>query len=102
MTQYNDFCQSRVLITSYESLRLHVNRLSGCPIDLVICDEAHRENKKKMSLETLPIVIVMSLERHFSGLKNDRTKTAVAICQLPTSRRLLLSGTPIQVNDHSK
>lgn len=63
--------QSRVLIASYETFRAHAHRVATVPIDLVICDEAHR-------------------------LKNDRTKTSVAISQLPAKRRLLLSGTPIQ------
>ncbi|XP_026190470.1 DNA repair and recombination protein RAD54-like [Cyclospora cayetanensis] len=63
--------QSRVLIASYETFRAHAHRVASVPIDLVICDEAHR-------------------------LKNDKTKTAVAISQLPAKKRLLLSGTPIQ------
>ncbi|CDJ57303.1 DNA repair protein rad54, putative [Eimeria maxima] len=63
--------QSRVLIASYETFRAHAHRVASVPIDLIICDEAHR-------------------------LKNDKTKTSVAISQLPAKRRLLLSGTPIQ------
>lgn len=62
---------SRILIASYETFRMHVEQLEGVPIDLVICDEAHR-------------------------LKNDKTKTAMAINNLPAKKRLLLSGTPIQ------
>ncbi|KAL8449915.1 hypothetical protein Emed_002878 [Eimeria media] len=63
--------QSRVLIASYETFRAHAHRVASVPIDLVICDEAHR-------------------------LKNDKTKTSLAISQLAAKRRLLLSGTPIQ------
>ncbi|PFH38568.1 SWI2/SNF2-containing protein RAD54 [Besnoitia besnoiti] len=63
--------QSRILIASYETFRMHVHRLEGVPIDMVVCDEAHR-------------------------LKNDKTKTALAISELPAKKRLLLSGTPIQ------
>ncbi|KAH7647162.1 DNA repair RAD54-like [Cryptosporidium bovis] len=62
---------SRILIASYETFRMHVEQLDNVPIDLVICDEAHR-------------------------LKNDRTKTAISINNLPAKKRLLLSGTPIQ------
>ncbi|KAH8739644.1 DNA repair protein RAD54-like [Cryptosporidium ryanae] len=62
---------SRILIASYETFRMHVEQLDDVPIDLVICDEAHR-------------------------LKNDRTKTAISINNLPAKKRLLLSGTPIQ------
>ena len=60
-----------MLIASYETFRAHAHRVASVPIDLIICDEAHR-------------------------LKNDKTKTSVAISQLPAKRRLLLSGTPIQ------
>ncbi|CDR94410.1 DNA repair and recombination protein RAD54-like, putative [Babesia bigemina] len=63
--------RSNVLISSYETFRGHMSRLEGVPIDLVICDEAHR-------------------------LKNDKTLTAVAIQKLPAKMRLMLSGTPIQ------
>ncbi|EEA07418.1 SNF2 family N-terminal domain-containing protein [Cryptosporidium muris RN66] len=62
---------SRVLIASYETFRMHASNLDGVPIDLIICDEAHR-------------------------LKNDKTKTSIAINNLPAKKRLLLSGTPIQ------
>eukprot|EP00922_Rhytidocystis_sp_ex-Travisia-forbesii_P028155 GHVS01041328.1.p1 GENE.GHVS01041328.1~~GHVS01041328.1.p1 ORF type:complete len:927 (-),score=152.05 GHVS01041328.1:240-3020(-) len=62
---------SLVLISSYETFRGHAEKLEGVPIDLVICDEAHR-------------------------LKNDRTRTSAVISSLPATRRLLLSGTPIQ------
>eukprot|EP00382_Lankesteria_abbotti_P000476 CAMPEP_0113847590 /NCGR_PEP_ID=MMETSP0372-20130328/1964_1 /TAXON_ID=340204 /ORGANISM="Lankesteria abbotti" /LENGTH=944 /DNA_ID=CAMNT_0000816895 /DNA_START=34 /DNA_END=2865 /DNA_ORIENTATION=- /assembly_acc=CAM_ASM_000359 len=74
VSQFEGFKYDRsslVIISSYETFRLHVDRLDGCPIDLVICDEAHR-------------------------LKNDKTKTAVAIANMTAKRRLLLSGTPIQ------
>lgn len=60
-----------MLIASYETFRAHAHRVASVPIELVICDEAHR-------------------------LKNDKTKTSLAISQLPAKRRLLLSGTPIQ------
>jgi len=63
--------KKRVLIASYETFRNHVEVLDVNEIDLVICDEAHR-------------------------LKNDRTKTARCINELPAPMRMLLSGTPIQ------
>eukprot|EP00820_Chromera_velia_P018062 Cvel_27209.t1-p1 / transcript=Cvel_27209.t1 / gene=Cvel_27209 / organism=Chromera_velia_CCMP2878 / gene_product=DNA repair and recombination protein RAD54, putative / transcript_product=DNA repair and recombination protein RAD54, putative / location=Cvel_scaffold3361:10087-17071(+) / protein_length=583 / sequence_SO=supercontig / SO=protein_coding / is_pseudo=false len=63
--------RSLVLIASYETFRMHVEKLEGAPVDLVICDEAHK-------------------------LKNDKTRTAQAINSIQTPRRLLLSGTPIQ------
>ncbi|KAJ0981511.1 hypothetical protein J5N97_009766 [Dioscorea zingiberensis] len=62
----------QVLIISYETFRMHSSkfeRSGSC--DLLICDEAHR-------------------------LKNDQTRTNQALAALPCSRRILLSGTPMQ------
>eukprot|EP00775_Hariotina_reticulata_P012633 gene12633-12762_t len=60
------------LIISYETFRLHAQRLTGPgSCDLLICDEAHR-------------------------LKNDATLTNRALDSLPCRRRILLSGTPMQ------
>ncbi|CAM9559187.1 unnamed protein product, partial [Phaeothamnion confervicola] len=64
----------RVLIVSYETFRIHVERFqaradSCC--DLLICDEAHR-------------------------LKNADTATNQALSSLKCRRRVLLSGTPMQ------
>ena len=65
--------RSAVLIISYETFRNHVKlfKKDNNPCGLLICDEAHR-------------------------LKNKETQTAVALTSLPTRRRVLLSGTPIQ------
>lgn len=62
-----------VLITSYETLRAHADALARASVDLLICDEAHR-------------------------LKNatNATKGAVALTMLNCTRRVLLTGTPIQ------
>ena len=61
-----------VLIVSYETFRLHAQRFANPrACDLLICDEAHR-------------------------LKNDKTLTNQALNKLPTRRRVLLSGTPLQ------
>lgn len=66
-------CWMQVLIISYETFRLHAERFkaaSSC--ELLICDEAHR-------------------------LKNDKTLTNQALACLACRRRVLLSGTPMQV-----
>jgi DNA repair and recombination RAD54-like protein len=64
---------AQVLIISYETFRLHAERFkSPAACDLLICDEAHR-------------------------LKNDATLTNQALDSLACRRRVLLSGTPIQV-----
>lgn len=60
-----------MLIISYDTFRLHAERLVVNGPELIICDEAHR-------------------------LKNDQTKTNVALSSLPCKRRVLLSGTPMQ------
>jgi len=63
-----------VLIVSYETLRTHVGRLiknKDC-CDLLVCDEAHR-------------------------LKNRENQTSMALNSIPVKRRVLLTGTPMQV-----
>ena len=65
-----------VLIVSYETLRLYVDELKETPIGLLLCDEGHR-------------------------LKNGESRTYTALNNLNVSRRVILSGTPIQ-NDLSE
>ena len=65
-----------VLIVSYETLRLNVGELRDTPIGLLLCDEGHR-------------------------LKNGESQTFEALNGLNVSRRVILSGTPIQ-NDLSE
>ena len=61
-----------VLVISYDQLRKYVDRISKITaVDLVVCDEGHR-------------------------LKNAEIKTTKAVDLLPTKRRIILSGTPIQ------
>ncbi|WFD20593.1 helicase [Malassezia caprae] len=65
--------QYQVLILGYERLRNCVNELAKAfpSVGLVVCDEGHR-------------------------LKSKDTKTTKCFDLLPTRRRLLLTGTPIQ------
>jgi DNA repair and recombination RAD54-like protein len=65
-----------VIIVSYETLRLNVGELKNTPIGLMLCDEGHR-------------------------LKNGDSQTFTALNALNVSRRVILSGTPIQ-NDLSE
>jgi superfamily II DNA or RNA helicase len=61
-----------VLIISYDQLRKYVDRLKVMrSIDLIVCDEGHR-------------------------LKNADIKTTKCVDMMPTRRRIVLSGTPIQ------
>ncbi|EGC30980.1 hypothetical protein DICPUDRAFT_50468 [Dictyostelium purpureum] len=67
-----EFGPADVLIISYDQLRIYcedVCKISS--IGLVICDEGHR-------------------------LKNAEIKTTKAVSMIPTPRRVILSGTPIQ------
>lgn len=61
-----------VLIVSYETLRTHVGVLGNTPIGLMLCDEGHR-------------------------LKNSESQTFQAINNLNVKRRVILTGTPVQV-----
>ncbi|CAO3572039.1 unnamed protein product [Mortierella alpina] len=60
-----------VMIIGYEKLRTVQEELKNANFDIIICDEGHR-------------------------LKTANIKTAQAIRTLPTKRRVILSGTPIQ------
>uniref|UniRef100_A0ABM5G7R4 DNA repair and recombination protein RAD54-like n=1 Tax=Pogona vitticeps TaxID=103695 RepID=A0ABM5G7R4_9SAUR len=62
---------SPILIISYETFRLHAEVLQKGSVGMVICDEGHR-------------------------LKNSDNQTYQALNSLNTSRRVLISGTPIQ------
>ncbi|XP_078248983.1 DNA repair and recombination protein RAD54-like isoform X2 [Pogona vitticeps] len=62
---------SPILIISYETFRLHAEVLQKGSVGIVICDEGHR-------------------------LKNSDNQTYQALNSLNTSRRVLISGTPIQ------
>ena len=61
-----------VLIVSYETLRMYAPILSKTEIGLLLCDEGHR-------------------------LKNADSLTYIALNELKAKRRVILSGTPIQV-----
>ncbi|EPE26953.1 P-loop containing nucleoside triphosphate hydrolase [Glarea lozoyensis ATCC 20868] len=65
-----------VIIVSYETLRLNVGELKNTKIGLMLCDEGHR-------------------------LKNGDSQTFTALNELNVTRRVILSGTPIQ-NDLSE
>lgn len=60
-----------VLIISYEMLLRSLDQIQSLGFDLIICDEGHR-------------------------LKNSSIKTTLALSSLSCSKRIILSGTPIQ------
>jgi SNF2 family DNA or RNA helicase len=65
-----------VLIISYEMLRKHREAISHSSIGLLVCDEGHR-------------------------LKSSESKTLDCLCGLNIPRRILLTGTPVQVRFHN-
>lgn len=65
-----------VMIVSYETLRNLTVELANCEVGLLICDEGHR-------------------------LKNGESLTFTTLTSLKVSRRVILSGTPVQ-NDLSE
>uniref|UniRef100_A0A0N5AI74 DNA repair and recombination protein RAD54-like n=1 Tax=Syphacia muris TaxID=451379 RepID=A0A0N5AI74_9BILA len=71
MSQVGTRCPTPVLIISYETFRLHSEILLRSPVGLVICDEGHR-------------------------LKNSDNLTYQALSALKCSKRILISGTPVQ------
>ncbi|TPX40915.1 hypothetical protein SeMB42_g03590 [Synchytrium endobioticum] len=69
-----DFTVGRVysvLVASYERVRQLQTEIEQASFDILICDEGHR-------------------------LKNSEIKTVAALHALPTRRRIILSGTPLQ------
>eukprot|EP00698_Gefionella_okellyi_P026043 TRINITY_DN9807_c0_g1_i1.p1 TRINITY_DN9807_c0_g1~~TRINITY_DN9807_c0_g1_i1.p1 ORF type:complete len:866 (-),score=178.01 TRINITY_DN9807_c0_g1_i1:61-2421(-) len=68
-----DFYQGRydVLVISYEQFMRNVDVLKRGSLDLIVCDEGHR-------------------------LKNGEIKTTKSLASMPTQKRIILSGTPIQ------
>ncbi|XP_038616441.1 DNA repair and recombination protein RAD54-like [Tachyglossus aculeatus] len=71
MSQRGPRAPTPILIISYETFRLHAEVLRRGSVGLVICDEGHR-------------------------LKNSENQTYQALDSLDASRRVLISGTPIQ------
>ncbi|KAI9145365.1 P-loop containing nucleoside triphosphate hydrolase protein, partial [Paraphysoderma sedebokerense] len=78
-TNVQDFLVGKiysVMVIGYEKLRTIQDLLKTGGFDIIVCDEGHR-------------------------LKSPKIKTSLAIKSLPTRKRIILSGTPIQ-NDLSE
>eukprot|EP01132_Coremiostelium_polycephalum_P001400 gene1400-1769_t len=71
MEEFKTTNVSPVLIISYEQCRIFASLLESTVVGLLICDEGHR-------------------------LKNTSSKTSLAIQSIKASRKVILSGTPIQ------
>lgn len=61
-----------VLIISYGYFRQYIDLINTIAFDLLVCDEGHK-------------------------LKNANSKNAKAVASIPSKRRILLTGTPVQV-----
>ena len=67
-----EFGYAEILVISYDQLRIHIDQIEKIKgWGLLICDEGHR-------------------------LKNADIKSSQAVNRVPTPRRVILSGTPIQ------
>ena len=79
-----------VMIVSYETLRTLTAYLAGCSIGLLLCDEGHRLKNSGRYLEIhhrCEIAYGMDAE----------SQTFQALFTLDVKRRVILTGTPIQV-----
>lgn len=70
MDKFIEYEQYNCLVTSYDTFRIHGEKLRDVA-DLLICDEGHK-------------------------IKNRLIKTAKALNAVSTKRRVILTGTPIQ------
>ena len=71
VTQFRSYTTAPILMLSYEMLVRTESELSQVTWDLVVCDEAHR-------------------------MKNATIKTSNCLSQIRCTRKLLLTGTPVQ------
>ena len=79
-----------VMIVSYETLRTLSEHLANCSIGLLLCDEGHRL-KNSGKLRTTHTSNCLSQILHLDSL------TFQALNALDVKRRVILTGTPVQV-----
>lgn len=76
------------MIVSYETLRTLTTYLANCSIGLLLCDEGHRlKNSGEKSFENHITICLVGAD----------SLTFQALNALNVKRRVILSGTPIQV-----
>lgn len=78
-----------VMIVSYETLRTLTAYIANCEIGLLLCDEGHR-------LKNSGIVLI-DYPAFNAYLSLSESLTFQALHGLKVSRRVILTGTPIQV-----
>lgn len=80
---------------SYEKLRLLVNELGATEIGLLLADEGHRlKNAGELVCQTSASLSTTLTRNSVKG-----NQTYLSITQLNCKRRVILTGTPIQVRD---
>jgi DNA repair and recombination protein RAD54 and RAD54-like protein len=81
------------MIVSYETLRTLTAHLANCKIGLLLCDEGHRLKNSGMWART-------PLRQHslLKAYASSESLTYQALDSLDVKRRVILSGTPIQVS----
>lgn len=73
LKRFKDTIDQKLLIISYEQVRIHLDLLKNISFGIVVCDEGHR-------------------------LKNPSSKLSQDLLSLDIPRRVILSGTPFQNN----
>ena len=103
LQQFSISTSREVLIISYGYFRKFQDRIHKIPCDLIVCDEVRPgiapcndcllcSNWAWWLTRTR---IHYSVQAH--KVKNSTSQIAQAVAQMPTKRRILLTGTPIQV-----
>lgn len=93
---------NKVMIVSYETLRTLSAHLAHCSIGLLLCDEGHRlKNSGLCSLIYLPCQGRAAAHHMHPSFLNPDSLTFQSLNALDVKRRVILTGTPIQVFSQS-
>jgi SNF2 family DNA or RNA helicase len=105
---YSTDIKNNLLVVSYDQLRIHIDEICKIPdIDLVVCDEGHRLKVLNYMNRCVPWQPTYQsnkisqheyvTDQHWSRIsyneQNAQIKTAQAVNQLKTKKRIILSGT---------
>lgn len=82
------------MIVSYETLRTLTTYLAGCSIGLLLCDEGHRLKNSGMQFPSR-----VSWPESRIHIPCSDSQTFQALNTLDVKRRVILTGTPIQVSN---
>ena len=79
----------KVMIVSYETLRSLALQLKNCPVGLLLADEGHRLKNSGMVLGAARLLHLLT--------SHAENQTFQALSSLNIQRRVVITGTPIQV-----